>query len=61
MNEQVYNEIRNRKERLKQGIKDTIERGGRENDTLEIMLKMLESCKINVKDELKGVNGDAEA
>ena len=61
MNDKVYNEIRNRKERLKESLIQKLEEGDRENETLEIMLKMLENCKINVKDQFKGVEINEEA
>lgn len=58
MNEKVYNEIRNRKERLKQSIEIAIQKGEEKNETLEIMLNILTTCKINVNDRLKGVNSN---
>ena len=54
MDEQVYNEIRNRKERLKQSLKQTLEKEVGGDDTLELMLHMLDNCRINVNDKLKG-------
>ena len=60
MNDKVYNEIRNRKERLKRSLEEVVQKGGRSDDTLEIMLKMLDNCKINVNDKLKGVSSNEE-
>ena len=55
MDEQVYNEIRNRKERLKQSIKEKLKEGGDKDETLKLMLYMLDNCKININDFFRGV------